>query len=314
MASTLASPETLTRVCAEVRPELGIDGLVETVNRLMPDLEFRHVLSRGGWHRLGGVVDSDYERVAGNIAHWVDEESGGDVDELVARYVDAGYFATRLSGRTHFFTAARSDAPQDFVQIEVEELQETLDRPLVDQDWFPDSVEEFLEPIDYPRVEPEPIGAAYYQFRRITSFADLLGSASYSRQISDLRRFFADWSASSAGDHATFCDHWVLSLREYRDREGLPQVTAKPVANFGGEPPALPRAEGRGGAELANAIHAYDRTLGYPFAWYFMMLGQKAGNFTLADAVLKDQMGAYDYLPVRDLKVLRDWEQRPYGV
>jgi hypothetical protein len=45
-----------------------------------------------------------------------------------------------------------------------------------------------------------------------------------------------------------------------------------------------------------------------------MMLGQKSGNYALADAVLADQMGAYDYLPPRDLKVLREWESRPYGV
>ena len=31
-------------------------------------------------------------------------------------------------------------------------------------------------------------------------------------------------------------------------------------------------------------------------------------------AVLRDQMGAFDYLPARDLKVLRQWEVRPYGV
>jgi hypothetical protein len=34
----------------------------------------------------------------------------------------------------------------------------------------------------------------------------------------------------------------------------------------------------------------------------------------LADAVLADLMGAYDYLPARDLKVLPQWEQSPYAV
>ena len=68
------------------------------------------------------------------------------------------------------------------------------------------------------------------------------------------------------------------------------------------------------GSELANRIHGYDRSVGYPFAWYFNMLGNKAENYTVADAVLKDLMGAYDYLPARDLKVLRQWEERPYGI
>ncbi|MDJ0738517.1 MAG: hypothetical protein QNJ91_02310 [Gammaproteobacteria bacterium] len=313
-APTLATPDALTRLCGECDPQRGIDHLVAAVNRLMPTLRFKHALSRGGWHRLGGVVDHEYRRVAGNIVDWVEHEYDGDIDELVASYVGSGFFATRLTGTTHYLTAARSDSPHDFVQIEVEELQEALDRPLVDQDWCPDSVEEFLEPIDYPRVEPEPVAPAHFQFRRITVVGDLIGSATFSRQIDSLCRFFADWSVSSAGEHASFCDHWVLSLREYRDREGLPQLMAKPVATFSGEPPELPHSEGVRGAALANAIHAYDRSMGYPFAWYFMMLGQKAGNYALADAVLADQMGAYEYLCARDLRVLRDWEERPYGV
>ena len=134
-----------------------------------------------------------------------------------------------------------------------------------------------------------------------------------SRSLDDLHRFLADWASRSAGDHAAFCDHWVLELREYRDREGLPQLTAEPVATFAGELPDLPHDEGSHGAALANAIHTCDRKLGYRFARYFMMLGQKAGNSALAAAVPADPMGAYKYQPARDLRVLRVWEERPYG-
>lgn len=312
--SSLGSPEALTRLCSELKPLQGVEALVEAVNRLIPDLQFSAVLSRGGWHRLGGVVDGDYRRVAGNIAHWVEQQSEGDFEGLIARYGDSGYFATRLSGKTHFITAPRGESPQDFIQIEIEELRETLDRPLIASDWYPNSVEEFLDPLDCSRVKAEPVGEAYYQFRRITSIGDLLDSAPSSRKIDNLRRLFADWSASSAGEHAAFCDHWVLALSEYRDREGLPQITVKPITTYSGEIPGLPQGQDTRGAALANAIHSYDRQLGYLFAWYFMMLGQKAGNLALANAVLADQMGAYEYLPKRDLKVLREWESRPYGV
>ena len=68
------------------------------------------------------------------------------------------------------------------------------------------------------------------------------------------------------------------------------------------------------GAELAKAIHGYDRKLGYPFAWYFIMLRRKTANFDLAEAVLRDQMGVYDYLPAKCLKVIREWEKRTYAV
>jgi hypothetical protein len=311
----LAKPEALARLCADTIPSDGLNALIETTNALMPGRPFQLVLTRGGWHRLGGVVDRDYKRVHRSIAHWIGEHSDGDVDGLVADYADAGFFATRLNGKTHFLTRACGDAPQDFIQLEIEELHELLERPLVERDWFPDSIEEFLEPLDYAQLEPEPVADAYFQFRRITSIGSLLASSNAgSRQIQDLKRFFADWRDSSAGEHAGFSQHWVLALREYIDREGELRLTAKPVTTHTGNLPDLPPGEKWHGAELANAIHVYDREIGYPFAWFFMMLSQKASNYALANAVLADQMGAYDYLPARDLKVLREWEQRPYAV
>ena len=159
------------------------------------------------------------------------------------------------------------------------------------------------------------MGDAYYQFRRITPIAQFLSVCNGgSRLGQDINRFVADWQHSSAGDHEVFSEHWVMSLREYKDRNGDLQLTAKPVPTFIGELPGLPEEGVVHGADLANAIHSYDRHLGYPFAWYFMMLTRKASNYALAEAVLADQMGAYEYLPAKDLKVLRAWEQRPYGV
>ena len=315
MENRLAPPGTLTSVCADVSPADGVDGLLDAFRQLMPGLAFSQVLTRGGWHRLGGVVDGDRRRVAASIVHWIEDEHGGDVDAVVAGYEDSGYFATRLAGRTHYFTASLGEGPEDYVQVEIEELQEQLERPLVAPNWYPDSVEEFLEPLGMPHSAPDPVGDPCYRFRRITPIAPLVAiEAGGGQQIRDLRRFFADWATSSAGEHERFCDHWVLALREYRDREGERQLSAKPVPVFSGEIPDLPHDERLRGAALANAIHGYDRQLGYPFAWFFMMLTRKSTNYRLAESVLADQMGAYDYLPVRDLRVLRDWEQRPYGV
>ncbi len=311
------TPAALTEACSNSDPKAGIDALVDGIHRLAPELDLACVLSRGGWHRLGGVVDKDHQSISRNIVQWVDDECGGDVDVLIADYLNSGYFATNLAGKTHFITAPIGDTPDAFVQIEVEELCEVIERPLVQPDWYPDDVEEFLEPLDYPRLEPEPVAEPYYQFRRITNIASLLAlKPGDGRQTRDLRRFCHDWEHSSAGhtEDVIFCRHWVLGLREYVDQEGDPQLTAKPVSTFTGEGPELPPGDRIRGVELANAIHNYDRHIGYPFAWYFMMLSQKASNYALAEAVLADQMGAYEYLPSRDLAVLREWEQRPYGV
>jgi len=44
------------------------------------------------------------------------------------------------------------------------------------------------------------------------------------------------------------------------------------------------------------------------------MLSHREVPHQLAESIHKDQMGAYDYLPARDLKVLRDWSAQPYGI
>jgi hypothetical protein len=315
MQYDLAKPEQLARLCSETSVQTGLQGLCERFNGLMPALDFQHVTTRGNWHRLGGVIDADYRSVSGNILKWAEEVSGGDVDQLIAEYAEKGYFATRLAGKTHYLSASTGGTPEDFVQIEIEELREVLDRPLIEKDWFPESIEEFLDPLDYPRLEAEPIGDSWLQFRRITPVALLLTESSKDNQaLFNLRRFFDDWSASSANEHGPFCQHWALALREFIDTDGECRISAKPFSTFEGEAGPLSKARDLHGAELANMIHGYDRKLGYPFAWYFNMLGSKAENYAVAEAVLKDQMGAYDYLPARDLKVLRLWEERPYGV
>ena len=314
MDDLVSKPDLLAQLCARTDPGLGLENLQSQLQCLLPDLNFDWVLTRGHWHRLGGVVDADYRQIDDNIARWVEQESAGDVDELIARYADKGYFATNLAGKTHFFTAASGAKAEDFIQLEIEELQAVLDRPLIAHDWYPESLEELLDPLDYPRLEPEPIGKPYYQFRRLTPIAELMKESPHNQALVNLRRFFQDWDRSSACEGEPFCRHWILAQREYMDSDGECRRVARPVSTFEGELPELPPGETLQGSKLANAIHAYDRHLGYPFAWYFTMLSRKSANFGLAEAVLRDQLGAYDYLPARDLKVLRAWEERPYGV
>ncbi|MET0116849.1 MAG: hypothetical protein ABW090_05450 [Sedimenticola sp.] len=315
MAGPAISVDELKRVCDSAEPTAGINVLNLRLRTLMPELECEHVLNRGNWHRLGGVVDREYRPVAENLEQWAEEQMEDDLEGLLARYMDEGYFVTRYAGTTHYFTIPTGDGASDFMQLEVEELQEVLDRAMVDRDWFPDTLDEFVDPLDYPRLEPEPVGKPFYRFRRLTEIGKLLNESPRENQaLYNLRRFFEDWSESSASESGHFCRYWVLALREYMDSEGECRMSGKPITVYAGDLPILPASGALNGAELANAIHSYDHDFGYPFAWYFMLLTSKASNYELADAVLQDQVGAYDYLPPRDLKVLRSWEERPYGV
>jgi hypothetical protein len=297
--------------CATLPEGADLGALIAAIQAVLPGIEVRHVLTRGGWHRLGGVVDLDGRRIARHIAEWAEAEAEGDIENLLFKLSKRRYFATRLNGQAHYLVAQTGPAAADFIQIEVEELQEVLDHCITDPDWFPDSIDEFVDPLDFPRLEPEPVGPPRLLFRRLVRIGDLVRSPDASQRV---RRFLEDWDRSSAGESACFSDHWVLSLREYQDRDGEGRLTAKPVTTFAGQVPAVPGDLAARGAALANLIHGLDRQIGYPFAWYFHMLTDKRISHRMAEAVHADLMGAYAYLPARDLKVLQDWYDRPYGV
>lgn len=320
MANTLSKLEPglaelelrIAEVCQSVDASEGIEPLLTAIQPLLPDLSIQHAMTRAGWHRLGGVVDEEGRRVAHHLAEWAEAESGGDVDELLFKFADKSYFATRLNGQTHYLVAPTGPLAQDFIQIEIEQLQEVLDRHLTIPDWFPDSLTDFVDPLDFPRLdEHRPVGAPRLLFRRLTRIPELMASPGAGPR---LRRFLAEWDQSSAAESEGFCQHWVLAIREYQDQDGDAHQSAKPVPALATRIPVLPDAEVARGAGLANQIHSFDRELGYHFAWYFHMLTNRQVSHKLAEAVHADLMGAYAYLPARDLKILRQWYQDPYGV
>jgi len=55
----------VAQVCQALPEGADLGALTEAIRAVLPGLDIRHVLSRGGWHRLGGVVDLDGRRIAG---------------------------------------------------------------------------------------------------------------------------------------------------------------------------------------------------------------------------------------------------------
>jgi len=307
--------QRIADTCSASDPAGGEQELPGKLKSLCPELEFRRVLLRGGWHRPGGVVGPDYGRVAVSLREWAEQESGGDVARLMDRYAGNRLFATSLAGKTHYLVARTGPRAADFVQLEVEELQEVLNHYLNDPDWMPDSLEEFIDPLDYPRLEPEPVAAPYYVFRRLLPVTGLIETLQRDNPGQDrLLRFTRDWDRSSAAGKTGFCDHWVLAIREYYDQNGIPHTSARPVAAANGKAPK-PVADGvLRGAELATHLQGFDRQAGYPMAWYFHLLVAPGAAQQLIPAVLADHDNGYDYLPLADLELLRQWQEAPYAM
>ncbi len=320
----MARTEELIKVCQTIPADsaqlIALNAIRDALKDLLPELDFTCALTRGRWYRLGGIVDSQLQTVSNNIALWAENECHGNVDEIILKHIDSGYLVTRLAGKTHYFTAPYGKNNDEFIQLEIEELTEVINRPLVSSEWFPDNLEDFIDPLDYPALKPEPTGAHYYQFRRMTDVAELLKNILLkNRTLNNIQRFFQEWQQSSASDEQVFCQYWILTLREYQDSNCEYQLRAKLLSTHADSliadtMPELPPGKLLHGSKLSKALYDYDRQLGYPFAWYFTMLSNHSSNFELAEAVLRDLMGAYEYLPARDLKILRQWEERPYSV
>jgi hypothetical protein len=309
--------DAIAALCPRVPVAAGPAALAQELIAAEPALSFRQVLERGGWYRLGGVVDSAGERVASDIERWAQAELAGHGDDILALAEDCaerGLRATRLTGKTHYWIAQTGNGAADFVQVEIEELQEMVCQPLCCGDELPSSLEELIDGGTARQGKPTPLGLPCYALRRVTDIAEFLGRMRTQKiEPQPVDRFLSAWQSSSAGHGASFSNQWVLAVREHLDRYRQPILSATPVAAIVGSPPRFESAFGARGLALSDALQRFDRQAGYPMAWFFHMLTTKAVPHAVAGLVVEDMQSGFAYLPERDLQVVRDWLHRPYG-
>jgi hypothetical protein len=244
----------LADICSQAQPGENHTTLLESIQQAIPGEPFLLSLSRGGWYRTGGLIDGAGEYIASKLDVWLEAEAL-DVPHLWEKYQDAGYKVTRQNGVTHYFTAVTGNDPDDYIQLEVEEIVEVIDRNLLEPEHLPDTLEELIEPEEYPRLYPTEIVKHYYRFRRLTPIREFIERmAEDSEYELPIQRWFADWKRSSAGERTPFCQQWVLALREYTDGYGEPRWEAKPMPTFSGEIQELDPDNTMLGSKLANAI------------------------------------------------------------
>ena len=308
----------LAREIESVSPRPHHSELLEIANRISPGCSFRHALNRGGWYRAGGVIAADGTRIADNLEAWAKaelERSGGDMHELVERHADSGLLVTRHTGRTHYFVAAYGASPSDFLQLEVEELQEVLDRELIDTGNPPEDLQELIEPMKSGALDAQAVGAPRYRFRRLLDMHQaiakvLLGDG----HITGLPRLLAEWLHSSAASRGHFSDYWIVALREHHDCYRNPVVTASLVSRQARALKPFPWNIELSGVEMLAQLRAFDRSAGYPSAWYFHLI---AATFTppkIAYAIARDLEAGFSYLPDAEVALLKSWVVAPYSV
>ena len=310
----------VAELCVRIPASAGPGALARELARTEPQLTFREVLARGGWYRLGGVVDAAGIHVADDLEKWAETELAARDDDLGAlcdEYADSGLRATRLTGRTHYLVASTGPAAADFIQIEIEELQEMACHALFDADKPPGSLEDLVD----PRSEDDacanravPLGAPFLALRRLTPVAETLDRIRAQKpEPQPIHRFIEAWEASSAGAATQFSNHWVLGVREHLDRYRQSIFHAAPIAAVNGAPPRFDGAFGVQGLSLHHALSRYDKAAGYPMAWFFNMITTRSVPHALSGAVMDDTQAGFHSLPDRDAAVVKDWLYRPYG-
>lgn len=309
----------VAELCVRIPATSGPAVLARELALLAPDLAFREVLARGGWYRLGGVVDDGGAHVADDLEQWAEAELAARDDDMGALcddYAGRGLRATRLAGRTHYFVAACGPRATDFIQLEIEELQEMVCHPLFADGSLPAGIEELVDPRggDGSCAAATPLGAPFLALRRLTPVGSFLARmASQKPEPQPIHRFIAAWESSSAGAVTQFSNHWMLALREHLDRYKQTVLHASPVAARNGAPPKFAASFGMQGLALHEALARYDKAVGYPMAWFFHMLTTRSAPHALASAVIDDLQAGFHYLPDRDAAVVKNWLYQPYG-
>ncbi|HEY6896595.1 MAG TPA: hypothetical protein VI279_04985 [Rhodocyclaceae bacterium] len=309
---------TVAELCVKTPAAAGPAALAQALTKTAPNLAFRETLNRGGWYRLGGVVNDRGEHIADDLEKWAEEELAAHDDDLGALFdshAGSELRATRLSGKTHYLVAATGNGAGDFLQLEIEELQEAICHPLFAGDNPPNSIEDLVDPRLDGSFAPTPLAPPFLTLRRLTDVGDFLGRMrSQKPEPQPIHRFIEAWEKSSAGAASQFSNHWVLAVREHLDRYRQTILHASPVAAVNGAPPRFDGGFGAQGLALQEALKRYDKLAGYPMAWFFHMITGKTVPHALATAVIDDVQAGFHYLPDRDAAVVKEWLYKPYAV
>jgi hypothetical protein len=315
---TLASG--LQTACRQAPVSGGVGALLRQLETAQPEWPFQYRLERGGWYRLGGVVNAAGEPLSDNLEAWAEgalDARDGDFIALMDELATTPRYATRLVGRTHYLVARTGDAPAEFLQLEIEQLQEIVSHRLGEGE--PNSVSELIDP---PGIPSRPRTALRigndeprYHFRRLAHIgATLERMAARLPEAPPIQRLLSDWQASSAGMTAEFSHHWLITFREYLDRYRQIQYRAQVIAVFSGKFLDFTLETGASGLKLHTALQTFNRQIGYPFAWFFHLLLTRAVPHWVAQTVVEDALNSFAYLPQRDLEIVRNWLHRPYVV
>ncbi|MBZ0216916.1 MAG: hypothetical protein K8F25_10215 [Fimbriimonadaceae bacterium] len=316
MDSINLNTDALSEICASVVPSDSPAQLLAKINQTDRAHRFRHVFTETGWYRVGGIVTSEGQRLADKLEDWIDANYDGDMIDFVARYGDAGYRVTRLDGKTHYLAASDGSGILDFVQVEIEEIQEVLDHNLIDQDKIPDTVEGIIDPMEPHELPREFVSPPHYICKKITRFSEF--AEKLTSEFSgdpDFRRFLDEWERSSAGKAIPFWDCWSVKVLPILRGVGEHKYKVKLFSPFADQIHTFDMSGRGGGGHILSMLDAVDKMSGFPMAWYFLLITKKYMSHGLVTSI-RQELGwkkqHYISFSENDREIFENWIENPY--
>ncbi len=301
--------EALKSACTDTLVREDHTALLKNISSLFEGKEVSLVERQPQWYRVGGLVDVRGKRIAEQLRGWLDDQKVDDVLSLYELYGTDPLYVTRIVGKTVYLVMPTGRDPLSYIQLEIDEVQEVVDRALFDGENLADDFEDLIDPVEYHKLEPRHVGHPRYILRNARNMLEVKLSLEEETPFS---RFYDEWKASSASDAGHFSDFWILNFFKHKGAFGETRTEIKPVSRLMNHVPKVDMSTQERGQPLARVIHGFDRALGFPMAWYFSMLTSQKKFHKLAELVHEDLMGAYAYLPAKDLKILKRWIADPY--
>ena len=128
------------------------------------------------------------------------------------------------------------------------------------------------------------------------------------------RRFFDDWSASSAGRAGErACLRWIFNTSDYTEPSGTRHLSFVPQWTHTRKIAELKNTGKLDVYSLYGKLTQFDDRIGHPFAWYFYGLHGNLVKSGQMERVLEAAEDGLIVLPEHDYQVLHRWHEVPYG-
>jgi hypothetical protein len=128
-----------------------------------------------------------------------------------------------------------------------------------------------------------------------------------------LERFYADWTASSAGRLGNhLVDHWAMRFSDDDNGSGR-QLHGVPIWLTRQTPPKIEAKPGESVFALMDRLQRFDAQLGCAMAWYFFMLHGNRVVSSVGEQLAEAVDDGLITLPSWDRDMLLGWKAAPYA-